>query len=75
MNNKCAFCDQLVAYFIRCEACGEAICEDHRTAIAMPGMLQPPMADGGAAARPLFEERPDPQQRFLCPNHRGVRAA
>ena len=72
MNNKCAFCDQLVAYFIRCEACGEAICEDHRTAIAIPGMLQP-MID--AAARPLFEAPPAPQQQFLCPNHRGVRAA
>jgi len=72
MNNKCAFCDQLVAHFIRCAACGEAICEDHRTAMATLRMLQP-MAS--AEARGPAEELPVPTQLLLCPNHRGVRAA
>jgi hypothetical protein len=72
MNSKCAFCDQLVAHFIRCEACGEAICEDHRTAMATLRVLQPLAS---ADARGLAEDVPVPTQLFLCPNHRAVRAA
>jgi hypothetical protein len=72
MNNTCAFCDQLVAHFIRCEACGEAICEDHRTAMPTLRMLQP-LTSGDA--RGPAEEVPVPTHLFLCPNHRAVRAA
>lgn len=61
MNNKCAFCAQLVAYFIRCEECGEAICTTHRT--AKPTLVARSAEDGNPLAATTC---------YLCLNHSGV---
>ena len=60
MDNKCAFCAQLVEHFIRCNECGEAICADHRT--LMPVGERPTYAGTGL-------ETP---ARYLCPRHVGL---
>jgi hypothetical protein len=60
MDNKCAFCAQLVAHFARCNECGEAVCADHRT--LMPIGPRPAFAGKGLGT----------PARYLCPNHVGL---
>lgn len=60
MDNKCAFCAQLVERFTRCNECGEAICVDHRTLMS----VGPRPAYAGTGL-----EIP---ARYLCPNHVGL---
>jgi len=60
MDNKCAFCAQLVEHFTRCNECGEAICADHRT-------LMP------VGPRPVYAVKGQPTPaRYLCPRHVGL---
>ncbi len=63
MDNKCAFCAQLVEHFTRCNECGEAICADHRT--LMPVGPRPAYAGIGLGT----------PARYLCPNHVGLLTA
>ena len=63
MDNKCAFCAQLVEHFTRCNECGEAICADHRA--LMPVGPRPAYAGIGLGT----------PARYLCPNHVGLLTA
>lgn len=62
MNNKCAFCAQLVEHFTRCAECGAAICVDHQTLASVGPRPAYAMTGQGTPAR------------YFCPNHAGMLA-